>query len=55
MANSTTDLEWPINWDVEWLCNADEDCARWVDAGEVAKCGNLLDHGIPIARDEPEK
>jgi len=25
----TTELHWPINFDVPWLCSNDEDCAKW--------------------------
>ena len=55
MPGSDTELHWPINYDVEWLCRSDEDCARWVDASAVAKCGALVDFGIPIERDKPNE
>jgi len=55
MENSTTEKHWPINFDVEWLCLTDSDCANWVNDGEVAKCGALVDYGIPIERDRPDE
>ena len=55
MPNSTTEKYWPINFDVNWLCKSDDDCSYWVNDGEVAKCGALIDYGIPIERDFPSK
>ena len=54
MFNSTTEYEWPINFDVPWLCQTDEDCAKWTNTGQVNKCGQLVDFKIPIERDHPE-
>lgn len=53
MPDSTTEKHWPINFDVEWLCNTDLDCEKWLGEGEVAKCGALVDESIPIERDLP--
>lgn len=53
MFNSTTEYEWPINFNVPWLCLEDVDCEKWTAPGEVNKCGNLLDFQIPIERDNP--
>jgi hypothetical protein len=55
MPNSTTEKYWPINFNVEWLCRLDEDCALWINPGEIAKCGALIDFGIPIERDRPNE
>jgi len=55
MPDSDTEKYWPINFDVEWLCLTDADCAKWVNDGEVAKCGALVDYKIPIERDKPDE
>jgi hypothetical protein len=48
-------LYWPINWNVPWLCNTDDDCAAWLPEGDVMKCGRLVDYKIPIERDHPDE
>ena len=49
--NSTTDYEWPINYDATSLCNVDADCARQLGDGAIAKCGQLMDYGLPLELD----
>ena len=49
--NSTTDYEWPINYDAISLCNVDADCARQLGDGAIAKCGQLMDYGLPLELD----
>jgi len=56
--NEAGDKHWVINYDAEWLCSEDADCARMLGGdGEdvIHKCGALIDHGIPVSRDSPEK
>jgi voltage-dependent calcium channel L type alpha-1D len=52
---NSTEYEWPINYDAAYLCNVDEDCARQLGDGVVAKCGQLQDYGIPLAQDKPDQ
>lgn len=55
MVEDPNELWWPINFDAEWLCKEDSDCARMLgdEDGVVHKCGRLHDVGIPIERDLP--
>ncbi len=50
---NSTDYEWPINYDAPYLCNVDDDCARQLGDGVVAKCGQLMDYGLPLELDKP--
>lgn len=45
-------MQWPINFDAEWLCSTDADCARMLGAGVLAKCGALIEYGLPLTTDE---
>lgn len=45
---------WEINFDAEWLCITDADCARQLGEGVVHKCGQLLTYGIPVENDNPQ-
>ena len=48
---NSTAYEWPINYDAQYLCNVDADCARQLGEGVVAKCGQLMDYGLPLELD----
>jgi hypothetical protein len=53
MFGSLTEYEWPINFNAEWLCSTDSDCERMLGDGVPHKCGELIEYGIPIEKDEP--
>lgn len=41
---------WPMSEEAHYLCKTDEDCARQVSEGAVAKCGNIYnEYGLDPA------